>query len=389
MKILHLISSGGLYGAEAVILSLMGALNATQEHSCDLAVFHNPAQPQPALYDAALRAGFPPRQVHLLKCKGQLDTEVGDRLRRLVQQGDTDLLHTHGYKADCYARFAWKRDRPALVSTCHTWYDNDLAVRVYGALDRWVLRQFDGVAAVSAEVRDRLLAAGVQPASVRLIRNGVTMAPFLAAERARLAPTQSPGDLLRVGLVGRLAPEKGIDLFLRAIALLRPRPPLARFEIAGEGPERSRLQALIAELHLADTVTLAGSLSDMPAFYTRLDLLVSASRQEGLPVALLEGMASGLPVAATGVGAIPELIENGITGLLVPPESPEALSQAIGSLLSDASLRHRLGAAGQRNVAEKFSAERMAEDYMEFYKQALSVRNLAKDGLGRPGGTDA
>ena len=363
-----------MYGAEAVILSLMGALNATPAHSCDLAVFHNPAQPRPALYEAALRAGYSPGQVHLLECKGQLDMRVAHRLRQLVQKEGTDLLHTHGYKADCYARFAWKRNRPALVSTCHTWYDNDLAVRVYGALDRWVLRQFDGVAAVSAEVRDRLLAAGVQTEGVRLIRNGVAMAPFLAAERDRLASTPTPDGPLRVGLVGRLAPEKGIDIFLRAIALLRP-PSLVRFNIAGEGPERSRLQVLIAELGLADTVTLAGSQTDMPAFYSRLDLLVSASRQEGLPVALLEGMASGLPVAATRVGAVPEMIENGITGLLVSPESPEALSQAMGSLLADAPLRQRLGAAGQKSIAEKFSAERMAEDYLQLYQRALAIRD--------------
>ncbi len=377
MRILHLISSGGLYGAEAVILSLMEKLNRTAEHKCALAVFHDPGQPRPALYNAALAAGFEADLVHLLPCRGQLDFRLGQRLRGLAE--GFDVLHAHGYKADIYSAHAWKGSRPALVSTCHTWYDNDLAVRIYGAVDRWVLRRFDAVVAVSAEVRERLLAAKVPASGVRLLRNGVTMGRFAGAGRQR-ETRQALGGPLRVGLVGRLAPEKGVDVFLQAAAILLKSHPQMIFAVAGEGPERPALEALMADLKLAPNVTLAGNQQDMPDFYAALDVLVSASRQEGLPVALLEGAASGLPVVATHVGAVPEVVVPEVTGLLVEPGSPEALAAAIERLIASPALRSNFGQAGQGRVAEEFSAERMAQEYLKAYRDALAVHAGSRAG---------
>ena len=371
MRILHVISSGGMYGAEAVILSLMRELNATAEHECALAVFGNPDPPRPALYEAATASGIDPRLVQLLPCRGQLDLRVGARLRGLAE--GVDVLHAHGYKADIYSAFAWKAKRPALVSTCHTWYDNDLAVRLYGALDRLVLRRFDGVVAVSAEVQARLSAAKVPESRVRLIRNGVAMEAFAAAGRQR-EDRQAKGGPLRIGLVGRLAPEKGVDVFLQAAAIVLRRYPELRFEVAGEGPERPALEAALRALDLAQRFTLAGSQNNMPGFYAGLDILVSASRQEGLPVALLEGVASGLPAVATRVGAVPEVVVPEVTGVLVEPESPEALAEAIACLVAAPELRARFGRAGQQRVAAEFSAERMTADYLEVYREALAVQ---------------
>lgn len=378
---LHLISSGGMYGAEAVILSLMRELNHSAEHECALAVFHHPDQPQPALYEAALVAGIDPRQLHLLPCRGQLDLGVGARLRELA--AGADVLHAHGYKADIYSAVAWRGPRPALVSTCHTWYDNDVAVRIYGALDRWVLRRFDGVVAVSAEVRQRLLTAKVADARVRLIRNGVALDALGAAGRQRTerSAAQPQGESLRIGLVGRLAPEKGVDVFLRAAAILVREHPQLRFDVAGEGPERPLLEAAVLALGLERHVTLSGSVQDMPAFYASLDILVSASRQEGLPVALLEGVASGLPVVATRVGAVPEVVVPEVTGVLVEPESPELLAAAIARLISSPGLRTSFGQKGQQRVTAEFSAARMTADYLAMYRQAITVRAGRSRGL--------
>ena len=385
MKILHLISSGGMYGAEAVILNLMRELNADAEHECALAVFHHPDQPRPALYDAAASMGFHTRLLHLLPCRGQLDLGVSRRLRKLAE--GADVLHAHGYKADIYAAFARKGSVPTLVSTCHTWYDNDLAVRAYGTLDRRVLRRFDGVVAVSTEVRERLFAAGVHRDRVRLIRNGVATEAFADAGRLR-EPRQANGAPLRIGLVGRLAPEKGVDVFLRAAAMALKGNPGLIFSIAGEGPERPALESLIAELGLGQSVKLESAQKDMPAFYASLDILVSASRQEGLPVALLEGVASGLPVVATRVGAVPEVVLPEVTGLLIEPESPEALAAAIDRLAASPALRLSFGQAGQRKVATEFSAKRMSEDYLAMYREAIAVgsgaraQTIAQEGRG-------
>ena len=128
---------------------------------------------------------------------------------------------------------------------------------------------------------------------------------------------------------------------------------------------------LKAELRLEDRAALPGSQSGMGAFYGSLDVLVSASRQEGLPMALLEGMAQGLPVVATRVGEVPAVVEDGVTGLLVAPDSPESLAAAMGRLVQDAELRARFGAAGRLRVMREFSATRMAGEYREVYERAM------------------
>ncbi len=382
MRVLHLISSGGMYGAEAVILNLLRELSVTGKHYGALAMFSHPDQPKPALHAAALRFGIEPERVHLLSCRGQLDRGVPKRLRELAEQDAIDVVHTHGYKADIYAAYAWGRTRPALVSTCHTWYDNDVALRVYGALDRWVLRRFDGVVAVSDEVRERLLAAKIRPDRIRMIQNGVATGPF--SEVNAWYGGEPRNSRLRVGLVGRLAPEKGIAVFLEAAALVLKQRPELVFEVAGEGPERPALEGKLRELGLEGQVTLSGSKDDMPAFYANLDLLVSASRQEGLPVALLEGMASGLPVVATRVGAVPQIVVEGVTGLLVVPDAPEALAAAMERVLASPALRTQFGEAGRRRVAAEFSAQRMAADYLAAYEQAFQARGDLQPEAGRP-----
>ena len=373
MRILHLISSGGMYGAEAVILNLARALPAAGPHACFLGVFAPSGRATPALHRAALEAGV---ASSLVPCRGQVDVSAGKAIRSLSERVGADVVHAHGYKADLYAFSALRGTlRPALVSTCHTWYDNDLAVRLYGAADRWVLRHFDQVVAVSTEVAHRLTQAGVAPGRVHLVRNGISTMP----ELERVASRQTAGPL-RVGLVGRLAPEKGVDLFLRAAAVMAGRLPAIQFVVAGDGPDRASLEALLTELGLKGRAELLGQQTDMSAFYASLDVLVSASRQEGLPMALLEGMARGLPVVATTVGEVPQVVVPQETGILVAPESPEALASAVERLVSDAALRERFGRAGKKRVAEEFSAERMTADYLDVYGAALlrhSPRTMA------------
>ena len=380
MRVLHVISSSGMYGAEAVILSLMRQAARVDLGHRALAVFQHDPPRKPMLYDVAIERGFDPEALSLLPCRGQFDPSISGQLRALTTRFGSDVVHAHGYKADLYTAFTWARrgPRPALVSTCHTWYDNDLAVRLYGTLDRWALRRFDRVVAVSEEVQHRLLRAGVSAARTQLIRNGVEVEPAFVDGTARNADSADWEGRLHVGLVGRLAPEKGIADFLGAVSLLRDRFPRARFSVAGEGPDRRALEALRGELGLQDAVSFVGRQANMASFYASLDLLVSSSVQEGLPIALLEGMASGLPVVATRVGAVPELVVDGATGTLVPSRAPERLAAAIEHLLKSPTLRHSFGEAGRRRVFEEFSAAHMARDYAAVYQQALDVQPKAE-----------
>ncbi|WP_158943834.1 glycosyltransferase family 4 protein [Granulicella sp. S190] len=368
MKILHIISSGGMYGAEAVILNMSRTLNQNG-HSSVLGVFSNSANPNLQLHQAATREGI---ESHLIPCSGQIDRTVIASIRKLVTGTEADIVHAHGYKADIYGYFALRKSGIPLVSTCHTWYDNDLTVTLYGAADRFVLRSYAAIVSVSDEVKQRLLKAGVREDRIHLIQNGIDLRPFNSAYpslREDLVPSQQ-----LVGLVGRLATEKGVDIFLRAASLVLLQLPSTKFVIIGEGPDRAQLESLIDELNIRDNVTMLGQRDDMPSVYASLNIMVSASRQEGLPMAILEGMASRRAMIATTVGDVPKVIHHGSTGVLVPPQDIDTLASEIVALLNDPEKQNQLGTSAKKLIEEKFSAERMTADYLHVYQEIASKK---------------
>jgi glycosyltransferase involved in cell wall biosynthesis len=368
VKILHIISSGGMYGAEAVILNMSRTLNEAS-HSSVLGVFSNSANPNLQLHEAAAKEGI---ESHLITCKGQIDRTVLASIRELVSRTSADIVHAHGYKADIYTYLALRRAGTPLVSTCHTWYDNDLSVTLYGMADRFVLRNYAAVVGVSGEVKQRLLKAGVHKDKIHLVRNGIDLRPFdnappsLRSELARNPPI--------VGLIGRLAIEKGVDVFLHAAARVLMELPSTKFVVVGEGPDREKLESLIDELKIRENVSMLGQRADMPSVYASLDIMVSTSRREGLPMAILEGMASGLPLVATSVGEVPTVVLDGRTGVVLPPEDPALLASAIVTLLKDPAERERLGVAARKLIDDEFSAQRMTADYLRVYEEAASRR---------------
>jgi len=310
MKVLHIISSSGMYGAEVVILNLVREL-AFGPHRSALGVFCNSSNPSIELYEVALREGF---ESHLIACKGQIDRSAMADIRDLVGRTGADVVHTHGYKADIYSYFALRDTAMPLVSTCHTWYDTDLVVSIYGKIDRYVLRKFTRVVAVSNEVRKRLLKAGVSAEKIRLVRNGIDLRLYDGANASLRASAAVKSELM-VGLVGRLAWEKGVDLFL-----------------------------------------------------------------EGMPMAVLEGMASGLALVATAVGEVPTVVEDGRTGILVPPGDAGQLSAAIIELLHNPEKRRRLGNAARHLIKEEYSATRMTADYLRVYQEAMASIQTRRSG---------
>jgi glycosyltransferase involved in cell wall biosynthesis len=374
MRILHVISSGGIYGAEAVILNLSRTLNE-QGHTSLLGIFSNSSNPNLQLHERALAEGI---ESHLISCRGQVDRSVPAAIRALAATTGADLIHAHGYKADVYAYLAMRRSSTPLVSTCHTWYDDNRLVWLYGVIDRRVLRHYNAVVAVSDDVCQRLLDSGVAPDRIHFIRNGIDLRPFTNATPS-LRHLATPEGLL-IGWVGRLTRDKGPDLFLRAIAQLRPEFPTARYLMVGEGPYRPECERLITNLSLGDIVHLLGQRSDMPAVYASCDLMVSSSRLEGLPMAILEGMATSLPWVATSVGAVPLAIHDGQNGILISPENVEFLATNMARLMRNPEDRARMGAAAWHLTESEFSAERMSEDYFGVYKE-VRLQNC------NPGGT--
>jgi glycosyltransferase involved in cell wall biosynthesis len=234
--------------------------------------------------------------------------------------------------------------------------------------------------------RALLAAEQPRPETVLVLENGVDLDRFrdippLAARPPHPCPLPQGGEGMargmRVGVLANLRPVKGLDVFVRAAARIHGRHSRAVFTVAGEGELRAALKQQAAAAGLAEHFTLPGSMADVPGFLAGLDVAVLCSHAEGMSNALLEYMAAGRPIVATAVGAAPELIMDGIHGLLVPPGDAEKLAEAIERLLADRELAQRLGAAARRRASERYSREAMVRRFEEFYLSLAAERNVA------------
>jgi len=378
MRILQIISSGGLYGAEQVVLNLARHLEPMGQEG-QIAVFENLHAPNLHIAEAAAALHLP---VQVVPCQGRFDWAAVARLRSLVEGYGPDVVHMHGYKADMYGYAAVRRLPAAKVSTCHGWGHNTLALRAYDVMDGWVLRRFDLVVAVSAEIAERLRRAGVPPRKIHVIDNGIEVAA-LETDVPTLRPDLAfDSKCVLVGAVGRLSPEKGFDILVAAARIVVQQHPEVKFVVVGDGPERKRLEELAHQCGLEGKLFWAGRREDMAGVYASFDILVQPSLKEGLPMTILEGLGAGKPMVATRVGAVGTVITDGQTGLLVSPGSADEIANAVARLIQDSSLRTRLGQAGRARVQADFSATAMAEKYLLAYGEMLKSGLLQRGKCG-------
>ena len=382
MNVLQLISSGGYYGAENVVVSLSESLENRNYRSV-IGIFHNDGQRNEELIRQAARRGLGVQQI---LCRGRWDWQTVRAIREILERLNIDILHTHGYKADIYGYLASRKPKVPIVSTCHLWTHDTAAVRCYDYLDSLFLRRFDAVVAVSETIAESLRHSGIRGSKIRVIDNGIELHSFTQAH-ATLADELSKKQNLVVGTVGRLVPQKGLEYYLRAASEVLQDFPNAIFQVIGSGTEREKLEQMTRDLGINQNFVFAGECSDMPAAYAAMDVFVLASIDEGMPMVVLEALASKKPVVATRVGAVPSLVIHEKTGLLVAPKDVPALKQAILRLLNDAPLRSELGKNGEALVKRSYSREIMAQNYLQLYEQvgerlnasAFSSKSSRKD----------
>ena len=296
-----------------------------------------------------------------------------------------DIVHTHSSKAGFLGRLAaWTAGCRRIVHTGHIfyfqWRPDAWAGRLYRALEWLAARVSRRIVALSDEQRDLLVRTGVaRPDQVVVIPNGVRInewssLPRRAAARRRLG---LPEKGLLVGMAARLAPQKGCRHFVRAARLVAHRRPDVRFALVGEGDIGEDLVRLAADLGLGDRFRWLGHCDDMRAFYAALDVFVLSSLWEGMPYVVLEAMACGRPVCATGIPGVREVIRHGETGLLSPAEDDAALAENILALLDDAPRRRAMGRAARALAAEGFSSEaflwRLACLYSDLVEEGARV----------------
>jgi glycosyltransferase involved in cell wall biosynthesis len=291
------------------------------------------------------------------------------RLVRLMRQERIDILHAHMFGSNLWAALLGPfAGVPVVVAHEHTWsYDGGAARRL---LDRGVIaRRCSIVVAVSREDRRRMISMeGMKPEDVVYIPNGIPPLPLPEREVRRADLDLSEDDLV-VGAVGVLREQKALHVLVKAAAMLRGEFPHLRVLVIGTGGQRQALEQLIDELGLQRTVRLLGPRTDVPALLRIFDLAACSSNFEGTPLTILEYMDAGLPVVSTRVGGVPDLVEDGVTGLLVDPGDPAALAGALAELLGDRERRAEMGLKGRERRRSEFDVDVMVERIEQLYEE--------------------
>jgi len=312
--------------------------------------------------------------VEALHRHGPADLDVVRRLVRAIRRFDPDVVHSYLFLANLLTALAARRLRaPALVMAQRSCYESTLSP-VWRWAARLSHRAADRVIVNSRAALAEELAAGLPQDLLVHIPNGIAV-PVQppAADRERLGLPRGP----LVACVAQLSAEKGHDHLLAAWPEVVRRCPGSRLALIGDGPLRPALVEQARRSGVADRILFAG-FQDPAPWLAAADLFVLPSITEGMPNAILEAMAWARPVVATRVGGVPELVEEGTTGLLVPPGDAAALATALSELLEDPVRRARLGQAGRARVAERFSIERLVEATEDVYarlpKRAATTR---------------
>jgi len=360
MKILHVETGRHLYGGPQQVIYLVSALQE-RGHDCTLV-----CPPETGIDSAARSADI---QVRNLFCAGDLDLPFAYRLTQYIQSSGPDLVHCHSRRgADVLGGLAVSfSDVPAVVSRR---VDNT-EMRLMAALR---YRPFRKIIAISEAIAAVLRDHDVDADKIEVIRDAVDTARFekpvdVDAFRKEFG---IPEEATIIGAAGQLIPRKGHRYLLQAIADLRHKHPDIRLIIFGEGHLNNQLRAQAASLNLGEVVQFAGFREDLDDFMGAFDLFVHPALAEGLGVVTLKAAAAGVPVIGFDAGGLPEAIKDGETGILVAPENVEELRDAIATLVVDADLRHRMGAAGQRRMQSEFSIDTMADKHVDFYESVLN-----------------
>jgi len=316
-----------------------------------------------------------------LESPGELDLRAILRAYQYIRSGRFDVVHTHLLRADLYGGLAARLVRgPGVVSTVYAIgaYRRERRRRLDGLLDQLTRLWPNDVVAVCRAVRNDVVRRLRWPRSrVSVIHTGIEPADYRRDEiqgyRVRCEWGMGRARPLMV-TVARLSYEKGLPTLLEAVRQLGGRCPDLACVIVGDGPMREALARRIEAAGLGDRVRLVGFRNDIPAVLAAADLFCLPSRMEGLPNVLLEAGAAGVPVVATRVGGVPEVVVDGRTGILVPPGRPEAMADAIDRLIREPALARRLADAGRKRVERRFSAEVATRKYQMLYESIAARR---------------
>ena len=364
MKVLHAIKVQGIGGAERHLLALLPAL---RERGVDARFLSLDAGEDAERFHLALDdRDIPWRRV---RTRFDVSPLLASNVLRAVRAEAPDLLHTHMVHADVYGSLVAHILRTPFVSTRHN--DDRYLLGPFRYIDRAFMHGVRRIVCISDAVRAFHVQAGLDPKKLLTIHYGLDELPTAPSE---VTPQEAnvPAEAPLVLAIGRLIEQKDHATLLHAFARVHRSHPDARLAILGWGPLEAQTKALVEQLGLGQVASITGRVEPRD-WLARADVFVHTSRWEGFGIVLLEAMLSALPVVATGVSAVPEIVVDGETGFLAPAGDAVAVADALARLLDDADLRQALGESGLRRAQVEFSVEQMTERTMRVYQEALRL----------------
>jgi glycosyltransferase involved in cell wall biosynthesis len=317
--------------------------------------------------------------------RGAWDVTVVSKLLRACREHRVAVWHGHDYKTNALGVLLRRFHPMRLVTTVHGWVHHTARTPLYYKIDKWSLRRYERVISVSDDLDRTCQELGVPDDKRVLLENGIDTAEYTRRRTTTEAKEAIglPATGFVVGGVGRLAPEKGFDLLIRAVHTLASNGMGVTLVIVGEGDDRPRLEALAAELGIAARVRLVGWQSDVRGCYEAMDVFALSSLREGLPNVVLEAMALEVPCVATRVNGVPRLIDDGVNGRLVEPNDVAGLTAALGELLRQPAAREAYTSAARETVETRFSFAARMEKLARVYDELLGrTPAVTAGGLG-------
>lgn len=301
---------------------------------------------------------------------GPLDWRIVPQTVDICRQENVKIWHAHDYKTNLLGLLVNRRWPMKLVSTVHGWVELTMRTRLYHFLDRLTLPRYEKVACVSPDLLESCRKKGVRNERSCLIENAIDTEQFQRRQTRVEAKRKLglPDSELLIGAVGRLSPEKGFDRLIGVVKALHQKGIRPRLAIIGDGGQREELQSLITQFDLTESIQLTGFQKNPTDWYEAMDVFALSSLREGLPNVVLEAMALETPVVTTAVAGVPRLIDDNVSGAVVPIADDAALETALTRVLGDSELRSRLATAGRQVIESRYSFTARMNKIVDVYR---------------------
>lgn len=375
INVMHLRSSlqsaDVLLGGENVILSICKYLDVNRYFPIIVSIEDLRARNTLPLVDEARKENI---RTEILKLKNAFDFGGIFKLVKLMHIYEAQILHCHEYKSNLIGFLSTIFNRNVtLVTTVHGWTGGNTRLKIYEFLDKFIVKYFKKVVAVSDYQKSLLIKNGIKPSKITVIENSIDFGKFEKSFNAIELKKKLglPHDSLIIGTVGRLSPEKGQKYLIDAFSRLEKIHSNIYLLIIGNGPSTPILKGQVKDLGLNNKIIFAGFRKDIPELTNMMDIFVLPSLTEGLPIAVLEAMASAKPIVASSVGGIPSLIKHGETGLLANPKDVDSLCSEVEKFIIDENLRKNIGRKSLESIRNRYSAQKMVKLYEQIYEDSL------------------